>query len=1859
MANFLPSFFQKRILRYALSRLELLDTDALDLEKLDIMWGRKSTVELRDVGIRVHKVSALLKLPRSLVITKAKISTLRVTVPADLYQSGIVVEVQGVEVGLKVEFGGEQELGKKRENTLATTSSNSSRSVKADRPRSTRPQVHDPGGWPESEEESDGDDDAHLPTSEDLAQSFLQAEPIEERSELQAVVAQSLHLNQSHTSSEDCLDASEVASEVGMGNDVSLPGFLAGFLKGVGDRVQVKIDDVHLDLVLKLETKDDAPRSVNVKVRMGVKSIVVDAVSNGTTQGKNEARRISMSNIQCMLISEPSLFSNLAPSTAPPSPETTHASAMSAARGKPFQSSPSPVAPTPPIENMEASIADLRDSQASYSSVVAGQYANADHEVGSQASSVREVANHEAAVGSIHEGSMLADSFYSSGGNSANDEEKDDEQPQLLRDVHVCEDPFSNTASRHMPPRPHHNAEQEFTNRDDSPPATFDAFPPPRPQGVSPQTESFHSSALLQDIRTPEMSRNASVDSPAKPWSPESRPSSPPPEDLSESKIFSHEQASSMYMSAMSNTPLRQSQGVSRIPGSWISSYPDKGEQQAPGRSGHVSQPQNASQLLQPSLDTEPEDLGQGLDESQKLDRSATPTLLSAEPEAPHSTKANKCPIPKTIQDATDPPTDSFNGSVASSSDAREPQVLAKRVFAIDSIILELPSGSSETASQAEAASTKNALVTVKTHSDTLRHPDKGRLLDSNAQESPLDPAITIKIGSVHFVGDVGLTKLTIMIIEQMNALRRPSSPRKKRQTSPQSPAQSMHYKLSIKAVSWKFLDLVKGVSMSETTSLLSASRSPALSEGSDVLLKSSIKMLRVDYRKTEQRSHTTVSIGTFAIGYTTDEILSFDSELKMRDSTRDVLAPVDKDMILTITESREILSVDLTTLPLHVTMDLRRLDETFGWFGGFSSMLGLGSSMVSTVTLLDTKAKASQPAKSTRGVHFESPSPGTLPRQATTSQQKKITARIGGFVVDLRGTQCALRLEATAMKLVSRTEGVGLQIDRLVLNGPIYDNAEYDNAIVAKLLNVRVEYISTPKEIDLARLLALLSPSKDTYENDDDILLDTLLRQRRKGGVVRLTIDSIDARLSDMDALQCFPVFAEELKTLSKVTKYLPEDDRPGLLTLILVKSLKVEVNLNDSFGIASLASQTLEMAHVTFPALMALGINDLHLSRNHTEELIGPALSSRTENAHSNPVIMTRFIGNEMEPTVKVKLHNIHLEYHVATIMAVMGLKDEDAAEDIVSDMVSSIATLTSRRPASGSPPKLSSQGSASSDDSFGGSKALKLDVAFRDSIVGLNPIRSNSKGLIVLTDTHFVGSMPKGEDLSAVLEIKKAELMVIDNVNNVREQEVMDPRKPQDASGTQVQALADTGYVSVSQISSAKAAFQVVQTEVDSGPSIDVEIRDDLFVLETCADSTQTLSSIMNGLKPPTPNSTALKYQTEIVPVEDLLASFSGDAFAMTRGGLSSVEEDALDLDEGDMMDDEIPQNLEFVSSFYNPDPEVSVASVSESTADSMIDDDLDSLATPSMLREIGDKNLLESFPGQTQVASGNLPLDFQDDHFGAESAFGGVAHRWDPKQNTYSPVKEKLRNSPLRVRVRDVHIIWNLFDGYDWQHTRDKISQAVADVQTKATERLAARRDKRRSFDPEEEDEDVIGDFLFNSIYIGIPAKSDPAELARQVNRNIDDLVSETGSYATSTSVGRSPSRGQPSRPKGKRLRLQRSKHHKLTFELRGVSADVVVFPPGSGETESSIDIRVQDLEIFDHVPTSTWKKFATYMYDAGERESGTSMIHIEILNVKPVPNLAASEIVLKVSPQMLVIDFADSCTDIRPTTASTC
>lgn len=1722
--------------------------------------------------------------------------------------------------------------------------------VNADQPRNKQSHIHDPGGPPSRSSMSttdEGNEEAvgQLPSTVDLAKSFLQAEPKEKKEEIEAAVTKSQYFDKSRVNNDD----GNESPTVGVGNQISLPAFLADFLEGVGDRVQIKIKDVEVDLMLKVDRpseissgSNNSTRSENVTIRLGIEELYVSGTisSHHDSEGSesNEAaenvthktRRITLSNLEVMLISEASLFASFARSTGPSSPETTHSSPVVRSHRSTYPSSASKV-----LSEIDADSSNGSPKATSTATKPQGLEMPPLHGASGELRDAHLPQNQKRQplsdrlrdIERRYPDSLMAASLHS-------DEWPRTDELESLQDPEPFASDLAYSNSVSQTERNQQSAEPVYGHEK----SKFGGDETPQPSIDLDATALTHSKIAKPSNRVkPQYQHNLGVESPNDTIAPApeispmlSNRSSPASEDLTQSKIFTHEEAS-MYMSAVSHPSCENTNPIPTVPGDWDFSGSDS--QKDP----EIANPaKNSSSLygrsLSPVRTLSTSMSGFGIDlvrERQQEHHSET-----SESQIPRDRNASsmrsdtpELTAPKSFITPDAEAHASSQGSGVSSTDLKSSFTMIKRIASVNSIVLVMTkSTASEVNAETKRYDSEPRLPGEFVHASGLEsetsYGDISKSLELGPNHRPHQPFL-IEVGNVQILGDMALTRMMILIIQQLTVLCKPRYTTSEARSNPtNTPKENSQIRLEIHHIGWKFLDVVKGTPSMNT--FQGQPRSTIFSQDAEILLRAEVKNVKTHYSRTSSAGNIKLSAAKFSFGYSSDHIISFDASRRLRQSTRNTPTTAESDVNLTIDYDERATDIRLTTLPLHVVIDLRRLDETFSWLGGLSSMLDLGSSMVSTITIADRNSKVSRSGKPTRGVHFESPSPSRTAQSSSIASRNKVTARLEGVILDLHGTNSSLQLESTAVKLVSREEGLGLQVDRVTLDGPHPKDSVLDPSLRVKCTNFRIEYLSTPKEIDLTRLLALLSPSKDKNARDDDILLDTLLRQRSQGGVVRATVEKLEGNVSQLDDLQCFPALIEDLKKLSTVAKYLPEDDRPGLLILGLIKSLEVGITINSSFGTATLACQNMEFAHVSFPSLIAIGIESVQARRNHSEELIGSALPSGFGSRSPLPMVMARFIGNEMEPTAKIKLNNLRLEYHVSTVIAIMGFSDNLSNDTMVAEIANSVATITTRHA-----PKLSKQSTARSDTSISSSKALKFDVVLRDLIMGLNPRNSAAKGLLVLTEASFLSTMPRENQISALFEITKASIMVVDDFNGVTTADQLATSSVIQRS--QTESLCDMGYVSVSLISAAKASVQAVSADEELIRSIDVEIRDELFVLETCADSTHTLQEILNGLKPPTPPSTDLKYRTEVVPVEDMLASLTGDAFATTEPK-TEVDETPLGLDEGDMVDDEVPQNLEFVSSFYNPDPDAAYDGI----VDSMLDDDLESLASPSMVREIGDKNLLESFQDQTQIAPGNVSLDFREDHFGASSMVAPTARAQNTQQSSYGINNEyQLRNSPLRVRVRDVHIIWNLFDGYDWQHTRDVISQAVEDVQAKASER-SSRKDKRKSFDPEEEDESVIGDFLFNSIYIGIPVNRDPKDLARHVNRNIDDLVSESESYATSTSSGSPNRHGQKPRSKGKTLRLKRSQSHKMTFELKGISADVVVFPPDTGEIQSSIDVRIQDLEIFDHVPTSTWKKFATYMHDAGERESGTSMIHLEMLNVKPVPSLAASEIILKVS-----------------------
>lgn len=1695
-----------------------------------------------------------------------------------------------------------------------------------------------------------------LPTATNLAESFLEAEPTEEKEELQAAISSQSHILQKSSSFTD-----EEDEEFGLGNEtMSLPSFVAGFLKGVADRLQMKIKDVAVRLDMELKQDGPSKRHPEDKPDIVAGSLIVGEIdvhgASDFTAGADEPlpmregkRLISLADINLGLVSDPAVFSNYARFTVPASPTTTMQS-------KESQSSSRAFSPPPPLESSDSDIGLAMTRSTIFEPSLGLGFGSAIDPGLDESTISHDTISHDGRFSDADSDTEHRHDRYPDDSQIlADDDDPFHDNPGYLDSVLDTQfDDFD-----HEPPAVHNQTRQiaesgdssyhlglafrsnpglaEFTDLGNSEIASqTDSFQ--GPHVYSSHEESHGQFGFGSDIvpRSPEeqhAEEDLSTSRQRFPRSPqhESAPPSAPPSEagsasteggahLTESKHFSHDEAQSLYMSAMS-----QGTGESFIPnmpGAWDSFHPGEkaGSHTADRKMGTApiddacisNEPQDELSASTPKLNV-PSDsyFGEQREDCQTQSQSAATDRASTPSPVLHKPREIRKPI--------------FNVDkiliwLPSSSDEEESDVAVAKMPAerTESDPKDLLSGIHDPAVEesmfasksprSPKGTTESRLSTGRNHADHQHVHIDGQGL-----------AVEIFAVSVHF--DIATGWLLVkagQILGQIFTGDEEAPSRK--QNSPDQPTQQKApqqttLKLDVHKISVKFIEHVAGHSYPlENAGTLPP---PPFTSLEDIVLQLTASGLALQLAVNEKRTSLHLDISKFAFGIASDDLISFNESLKMRESTRDINTPSQGDISLLLVKSADSAKIEVTTLPLHINLNIQHLEEVLGWMGGLSTILELGSSMSSTSTM---KGAQKPPKKRARGVHFETPAPAVY-KDLQASVPWKMNARLGGVVLDVTGETHYLNLSTTAVKIVSRFEGVGVQIDKARLSGPHPLDDMSDAPAKVTLTNIRVEFLFAPKEVDLDRLLTLITPSKDKYDDDDDIMLDTLLRQRRQGSVLRVTVAGMKTVISSTAGLSPLASLGSELGRLSTVTKYLPEDDRPGILILSLVREFTTQVHVGGDVGDINAHLTNVEVAWISMPSLTATQIGSLVVTRNHKEELVGEALLSSKEKtpiAPRPPILMARFIPDEMDPTFKIKLHHLRVEYTIPSVMAFLGLGQDTTGGELAGEMANSIANLAEHSDriagASAFSPSRSEASGASS-------KPTKLAVVFQDCVLGLNPRNSPAKGLVVFANSKFSGTLHGDESSEATLDIRKASIMIIANEANAGSADNLRQRTSAVAQSDQVQEYIAQGYVPVSSISTATAAVKMMRLAEDGAKSLDVELKNRLLILETCADSTQTLISILNGLQPPTPPSVTVKYRTEVTPIQDMLASFSGNAFNADPSFPSAEKIDpALDLggipEEEELANDE----LEYVSDFYPKQQDPSIGDVN-----------MDSTSMG------GNNELFDSFHSQYHVSSSLTELDFREDHFAKQSAVGGTAHRWDSTENTYGLSNDnKLQKSPLRVRVRDMHVIWNLFDGYDWQRTRDTISKAVEDVEIKATERRA--RTSRMSPAAEDEEESVIGDFLFNSIYIGIPANKDPRELHREINRDINDLTSETGSYATSTTVtGATARQGRSvSGREKKRLRLHRSKHHKMTFELSGICADLVVFPSGSEETQSSLDVRVKDLEIYDHVPTSTWKKFATYLHEAGERESGTSMVHLEILTVKPIPELAASEIVLKVS-----------------------
>ncbi|KAM0247249.1 hypothetical protein ACHAQJ_009916 [Trichoderma viride] len=1853
--SFRSSSMPKRLLRYALSRLELLDSDALDMDNLDLALGRNTVFEFRDVGVQLDKLEKLLKLPKTFALQKAKVLLLRVTVPMDFYTSPISIEIDGVDVKLKVLVS---DAKSKSGQPTATTSDDAA---------------------------------AAVPNTVDLAQSFLETQPSSERKKLEAALAAETQDLGASVSMSD--DSSEDEPIVGTGQPLSLPGFLAGFLQGIVDRMQIKIKGVGFQLDMDIPVDLHSPATEPVSFQIALEGIDIEGVTTRTERSegsplaapKEGKRQISLDNVRAYLVSEANVFSTLTRSSSMTSPSATSSPHMT--RNPPSRESSSLSLESPQAPFFAPSIMSSRRGHL-HSSLSPRESIHSQHMTASISS-----INHQSVpslrgsfrdhlvdgndmdqlnypLGDSEEALGIPYDFEDNGDEGI----PDDESPATPRASMYQDFNSPENAVFHSPQDPESYSSPTRRILDSRLSRSQDALEEQHSQStgsLSRQQADFEPSEVFHTHSSAEL---------------ESQDRHEPAylaEDLTQSHLYTHEEAESMYMSAFSKAESQAD--ISELKSSHHSPPPAVEQTTQPPAEETIQLPQ--SPLASPRRVNESSSaMPGGWDDNASEGSSASDRTMShnvvaeassiTKPETPEPQQPvpEAKPEPKSEQGKPSSPVLDQASTVEDTPvDVEEkpqhedvatpkgPTRVVKEILHLQSISvyiptthqhLEMEEDTSESVAEL-ARAMSNSVYPQAPGAFSVHAPASGSAYDHRPpiqRTQSVDNVLEVDLSPVSIRFDASLAFVLAMIVGKLLEAVKNDNPVKvssKGAENEQQADKGPEIKVTVQEISLDFLSRLGGVTDTPQRHLDPS----AFMFDHEVLLNATLGKLAIAVSPTKVTAHpagrgkperqdaiqTTIDLQTFRFGYTNDDIISFDKARPMSTSVRDTFLSNGHDVGIKITQAKDSVKTEVETLPLAVHIDLQRLDETFSWFGGLSSFLNMSASMTSSPS--PTPKPPPKPASTprSRGVRFDTP---INPDDKSATSENKINMRIGGSFIELLGKECSFVAESNAIKLVSREEGMGIGCSMMRVSGPYLKNSMADPAINTEILGVRLEFVTTPNNSDLEKLLELITPSKAKFDHgSDEIMVDTLLRQRRKGSVLRAGVDALNVRVKNLAQLEVLPTLAEEMAKLSTVAKYLPEDDRPGLMTLAKIHKLGTSVDLGGGFGHFSCDIKEFEAGHITVPSLVAIAVSGISVKRNRTEELINSSiLYPSTEIANRGPVIMARMIGDDIEPVIKLNLQDISIEYRVPMIMDILGLTNDATPQDFEESLAASVASLGDQAHAA----LARQQPQSPTEVTAKQNKPMTLDVSFRDCLVGLNPLNQKSKMVLVFTDARLAVALPKDEVTNVTLDINKASILLTDDASLStpdHRASTNSRRRSSSSASPQVVSMCAQGFVDICYMSSAKVIVNVAPG-LDGEKQVEVEVRDDLLVLETCADSTQTLISLANALSPPTPPSKENKYRTNVMPVQDLLASISAEAFGRPEGeydfdqdfaGAQEMAKSQSDVGFGS--DD----SLRIESQFYGDEP------VGEELFDAM---KLSITSQDAKMQDTNEGVLITGLdPSASYISEDNDDLVIHDDFYSRNAAEEHAAKIWNSNKNTYDKAPAHLvRRSPLKVSVRDVHLIWNLFDGYDWIHTRDTISKAVHDVEAKVYERQA-RLSGQQVYEEEIEDEETIGDFLFNSIYIGIPANRDPQELARAINEGLADNATETESVATTAVTATTNRTARRGYPKSRRLKLQRSKHHKITFELQGVNVDMVAFPAGTGETQSSIDVRVQNLDIFDHVPTSTWKKFVTYDQDQGEREMGTSMVHLELLTVQPLPELGASEIVLRatVLPLRLHVD----------------
>ncbi|KAL5490249.1 ATG2 [Sanghuangporus weigelae] len=323
--------------------------------------------------------------------------------------------------------------------------------------------------------------------------------------------------------------------------------------------------------------------------------------------------------------------------------------------------------------------------------------------------------------------------------------------------------------------------------------------------------------------------------------------------------------------------------------------------------------------------------------------------------------------------------------------------------------------------------------------------------------------------------------------------------------------------------------------------------------------------------------------------------------------------------------------------------------------------------------------------------------------------------------------------------------------------------------------------------------------------------------------------------------------------------------------------------------------------------------------------------------------------------------------------------------------------------------------------------------------------------------------------------------------------------------------------------------------------------------------------------------------------------------------------------------DMVDDDLPKNPEYLDASFG------AAAGLRPLDDEDVEDGFYPEGNDDISQSSG--NIIARHGGET-IKMLHSPIEVVENYF-----------------DTLTPSSIDLASehgeAAVKVRAQDCEVHLLLYDGYDWERTRRTIREEVKRVRrrlAKIRQLLAS----GQTYDPNVEE---VNSRLFDSVYVGLEPEAEDLDGNALMAAIDDELAVDTSDMASESSwqsfqPEKKATTGVP-RQSLRVNRLDRSQAPSIEFSIRGMAIDFDQYLPGASLASRFLST-IRDLEILDHIKTSTWSTFLTELRSDSRgniRETDSNMVRVELQILQPFQGHHEQEARLKakILPLRLHVD----------------